>query len=118
MSEAELGRMREDLDTIQQAAGLALPFRWADVWQTLALASAGVLLAAWAYFGPAKYLGIGLLPLLLLALVAGFRQLWKPRASEPAPGARREKLFSTLSTLALAAGLAVYFLWAKKFGLV
>src|SRR6266446_5619846 len=116
MSEAEMRRMREDLDTVQQAAGLALPFRWADVWQTLAMAPAGVLLAAWAYFGPADYLGIGLLPLLLLALVAGVRHLWKPRASEPAPGARRENLFSTVSTLAVAAGLAVYFLWAKKFG--
>jgi hypothetical protein len=117
MSEAELQRMREDLDTIQQAAGLALPFRWADVWQTLAMAPAGVLLAVWAYFGPADYLGIGLLPLLLLALVAGVRHLWKPRVSELDPGVRREKLFDTVSNLAVGAGLAGYFLWAKKFGL-
>ena len=115
MSDAELRRMREDLDTIQQAAGMAVPYRWADVWQTLGLAPAGASLAAWAYFGPEDYLTLGLVPLLLLALVAGVRQLWKARASEPAQGLRREKFFSAVSTLAVAAGLAVYFLWAKKF---
>jgi hypothetical protein len=117
MSQAELRRMREDLDIIEQAAGLALPFRWTDVWQTLAMAPAGVLLAAWAYFGPAEYLGVGLLPLLLLALVAGVRHLWKPLTSELAPGARREKLFDMVSNVVIAAGLAGSFLWAKKFGL-
>src|SRR6476620_6030365 len=103
MSEAELRRIRVDLDTIEQAAGLALPFQWADVWQTLTMAPAGGWLAAWVYFGPADYpyLAIGFLPLLLLALVAGIRHLSKPRASQPAWAMRREKLFSTVSTLAV-----------------
>ena len=119
MSEAELRRIRVDLDTIEQAAGLALPFQWADVWQTLAMAPAGGWLAAWAYFAPADYfyLAIGFSPLLLLALVAGVRHLCKPRASEPASAIWREKLFSTLSSLAVAGGVAGYLLWAKTFGL-
>src|SRR5262249_3373527 len=113
MSDADVRRMREDLDAIQQAAGLVLPFRRADVWQALALAAAGALLTAWAYFGPGEYLAFGLAPVLLLALVAGARQLGKAE-----PTARRETRFSTVSTLAVSAGLAVYFLWAKRSGLV
>jgi hypothetical protein len=113
MSDADVRRMREDLDAIQQAAGLVPPFRWADVWQALALAPAGALLAAWAFFGPGEYLVFGLVPLLLLALVAGARRLGKAE-----PASRRETRFSTVSTLAVAGGLAVYLLWAKRSGLV
>jgi hypothetical protein len=113
MRDADVRRIREDLDAMQQAAGLALTFRWADVWQALALAPAGALLAAWAYFGPGEYLVFGLLPLLLLALIAGARQLAKAE-----PTSRREMRFGTVSTLAVCAGLAVYSLWARRFGLV
>jgi hypothetical protein len=116
MSDADLRRMREDLDAIEQAAGLALPYGWADVWQTLALAPAGALLAVWAYFGPCDYLALGLAPLGLLALAAGARRLGKPGAGESA--SRRERLFGGAGTLAVAAALAVYFLWARKFDLV
>jgi hypothetical protein len=116
MSDADLRRMREDLDAIEQAAGLALPYQWADVWQTLAMAPAGALLAAWAYFGPGDYLALGLAPLLLLAVVAGARQLWKVRAPESA--SRRERLLDVTSALAAVAGVAVYYLWARKFDLV
>src|SRR5262245_43436379 len=69
MSDLDVRRLREDLDAIELAAGLTLPFRWADVWQTLAMAPAGALLAAWAYFGPPEYLAVGLVPLVLLAAV-------------------------------------------------
>jgi hypothetical protein len=113
MSEANLERVRQDLATIQEAAGLVWPFGWVDVWQALALVPAGALLAAWAFFGPADYLVVGLVPLVLLAVVAGIRQLGK---SEPAT--RREKVFSRASTLAVGAGLLIYFLWARQFGVV
>ena len=71
MSDAELRRLRKDLDTIQQAAGMGLPFDRADVWESLALVPAGGFLAAWAFFGPGDTLALGLVPLLLLALTAG-----------------------------------------------
>lgn len=113
MSDANVRRMREDLDAIQQAAGLAPPFRWADVWLALALAPAGALLAAWASLGPAEYLALGLVPLLLLALVAGARQLGRAE-----PASRRESRFGTVGALAVGVALAIYFLWARRFGLV
>src|SRR5262245_16465560 len=109
----DVRRIREDLDAIQQAAGLALPFRWADVWEALALVPAGALLAAWAYFGPGEYLAFGLAPILLLAQVAAARRL-----ANAEPASRREARFGALSALAVGAGLAVYFLWARRSGLV
>jgi len=113
MSDADVRRVREDLDAIEQAAGLALPFRWADVSQALALAPAGALLAVWAYFGPGEYLVFGLVPLVVVALVAGARQLVRVE-----PASRREARFGAVSILAVAAGLAVYFLWVRRSGLV
>jgi len=113
MSDADLSRAREDLDTIQQAAGLAPPFQWPDVTLTLGLVPAGAALSAWAYFGPADYLAFGLVPLLLVAVAAGVRQLWNRRDE-----GRRERAFDAASTLVVVAGLAVYVLWARQFGLV
>lgn len=114
MSDADLRRMREDLDTIQEAAGLNLPFGWADVWQALALAPSGAALALWAAFAPEEHLVLGLAPLLLLALVASVRHL--RGSGRAAARSGREKRFETLSTLGVAAGLAVYLLWARTFG--
>ncbi len=117
MSDAELRRMRDDLETVRQAAGLDLPFEWEDVLQTLALAPAGVFLSAWAYFGPGDSLVVGLAPLLLVAAVVGTRQLWKLRSGAGA-SSRRERTSSTISTLVIVAALGVYFTWARKFALV
>src|SRR5262249_13212207 len=118
MSDAELRRLREDLDTIQQAAGMDLPFEWPDVWETLTLVPAGGFLAAWAFLAPADWLVLGLVPLLLLALVAGARRAWRRLRTGPSPIARRERTFATVSGFVIVGGLAVYFIWVKQFGLV
>src|SRR4051812_38839925 len=111
MSDAELRRLRDDLATVQQAAGLGLPFGWADVREALALAPAGALLSAWAIFGPEQALAVGLLPLLLLTLISGVRRFVSRHGTETAPVPRREQHFHTASLLAVVAGLTVYFLW-------
>jgi hypothetical protein len=118
MSDAELRRLREDLDTIQQAAGMGLPFEWADVWETLALVPAGAFLAAWALVAPAESLVFGLVPLLLVALVAGARRAWRGFSTATLPTARRERTFATVSIGVIVGGLAIYFIWVKQFGLV
>ena len=118
MSDAELRRLRDDLDTMQQAAGMGLPFEWPEVWETLALVPAGGFLAAWAFLGPADWLILGLVPLLLLALTAGARRAWSRLRSETPPTARRERSFAMVSGLVIVAGLTLYFIWVKKFGLV
>src|SRR4051812_9420122 len=90
MSQVELRRVREDLETMRQAAGLELPFDWADVCWALALVPAGAILSSWAYFGPTGYRGFGFVPLVLLALTAGAHRLWQHRLGNQRPAQRRE----------------------------
>ena len=89
MSDADLRRLREDLHTIHQAAGVGLPFDRADVWEALALVPAGALLAAWAFFAPGDSLAVGLVPPLLLALAAAVRRVWRRPGGTPALAARQ-----------------------------
>src|SRR4051812_49002599 len=103
--------LRADLETLHQAAGLGLPFDQTDAWLALAMAPAGMFLAAWASFGPAHWLAGGLAPLLGLAAVAVARHGWRACCGA-ATGARREQAFDRWAVGAVAAGLAVYFLWA------
>jgi hypothetical protein len=115
MSEAELRRLRQDLETIRQAAGLDLPFGRTDVWLALGLVPAGALLSAWAWLGPEEYLAFGLAPLVLLALAALAREAWKRHRGSGA--ARREQTLDALGVLVVAAGLAAYFVWRRGLGL-
>src|SRR5262249_3654857 len=108
MSEAELRRLRQDLGTIRQAAGLDLPFGRTDVWLALGLVPAGALLSAWAWLAPEEYLAVGLAPLVLLALAALAREAWKRRRGSGA--ARREQTLDALGVLVVAAGPGGYLL--------
>jgi hypothetical protein len=110
MSEADLRRVREDLETMRQAAGLELPFDWADVGWALALVPAGAALSAWAYFGPTGYHAFGLVPLVLLGLVAALHRAWKPRHN-------RHQALDRTATLVIAAGVAGYLVWERTLGL-
>src|SRR6476646_6841180 len=117
MSDAELRRLREDLDTVQQAAGLELPFDWDDVWWALALLPAGAILSAWAYFGPADYYRFGLVPLVLLGLNFGGHRVWKHRCGNPTPSQRRHITIDTTKVLVVAVAMAGYLIWEKILGL-
>jgi hypothetical protein len=52
MSEAEIDRIRKDINTIREAGGLDLPFDWEDVWLALALVPCGLVLSAAGALGP------------------------------------------------------------------
>src|SRR5262245_27040312 len=117
MSEAELRRVREDLETLRQAAGLGLPFDWADVGWSLALVPAGAALSAWAYVDPAGYHALGLVPLVLLALGAGAHRVWKLRRGQAAPSLRRHHTIDVATTVVVAAAAAGYLVWEKTLGL-
>ncbi len=54
MGESQLDRIRGDLETIREAAGLGLPFGWEDVWISLALVPCGVILAVVGTFAPLR----------------------------------------------------------------
>jgi hypothetical protein len=117
MSEAELRRVRGDLETMRQAAGLELPFDWADVCWALALLPAGAMLSAWAYFGPAGYYGFGLVPLVLLGLTAAVYRVWKVRRGNPTPARRRQTAMDMATTVVGATAVAGYLIWEKTLGL-
>jgi len=106
MSEAEIRRLRADLDVMEQATGLRLQFGWPDVWLALALGPSGAALSAWAAYGPSGYAAWGLVPLLVVALCGVAR--WLPQ--------RRERHELALP-VALAAGFAVLILWERWLGL-
>jgi hypothetical protein len=117
MSEAELRRVREDLEMMRQAAGLELPFDWADVSWALALVPAGAVLSAWAYLGPAGYYGFGLVPLGLLILSVAAHEVWKLRRGNPSLARRRQNTIDVTTTLVGAAAMAAYLIWEKTLGL-
>lgn len=62
MSEADLRRLRNDLETVQEAAGLTLPFDWADVWVALTLVPAGAVFTAVGAFVPIRWMLLCLVP--------------------------------------------------------
>jgi hypothetical protein len=114
MSEGELRRLRNDLEVMEQAAGLRLPLGWTDVWLTLLLVPCGAILSAWAAFAPGEYRGWGLVPLLGLLLAGGTR--WA-RQSRGGAVNRRERTFAAVSVLVVAAGMAGLIIWEKALGL-
>ncbi len=114
MSEADLRRVRDDLETMRAAAGLERPFGWPDVWLALALAACGAALAAWAALGPPAATALGLIPSLVLAAVALGRWAVQSRRGVPAVYERR---FDRQFVLAVAGGMAVLILWQRGLGL-
>ncbi len=117
MSEADLRRLRNDLEAMRQAAGLTLPFDWMDVWLTLGLIPAGAFMAAWAAFGVERYLLAALVPALLLALASGFWWGKRWRKEERRRAWRRETTFATIASVLCGLGILAYTFWGKRMGL-
>jgi hypothetical protein len=114
--QAEIVRIREDLQTIREAAGMGLPFGWADVWLSLALVPCGLIRSAAGVFGPPESRTLMAMPGLgLIMAMVGLRYRFR-RSSGRSPVRRREY------DLALGAGLlygllAGFFVaWAKRSG--
>ncbi|HVR87109.1 MAG TPA: hypothetical protein VMU54_22480 [Planctomycetota bacterium] len=113
MSDPDIRRVREDLETLRQAAGLSLPFDQGDVRVALALIPVGAILSGWAYFGPHASWRWGLAPGLVLAVVETVRQ---SRRLKRDPLTRRERSFQFMSVTVLGAGAIGYLLWLKSLG--
>jgi hypothetical protein len=116
MSQAEIHRIREDVETIREAAGLGLPFGWEDVWLNLAVVPCGLIVSAAGVFGAPEWRTLMAMPGLGVVVAAvGLRYRFR-RSTGRSPVRRREY------DLAFGAGLlygvlAVVFLWwAKSLG--
>src|SRR5690348_6592623 len=116
MSEAEIERIRRDIEVIREAAGLELPFGWEEVWLSVALVPCGLVLSAvgaWAPLGSAR---LGLLPALGVVLASGVLRYRYRKSSGRSPVRRKEY------DLGLAAGLFYgliaggFLAWARRLG--
>jgi len=113
MSEPELTRLRRDLDVMEEAAGLVLPFDWRDVWLALGLVPCGIIILLWAAVGPWESIFASLLPLGLLAIVAAGVQASRRRRL----GRNRSQTNDWISSAAVAIAFALLILWEKWLGL-
>jgi hypothetical protein len=114
MTDATVRRLRADLDAMEDATGLRLPFGWPDVWLSLALVPCGAALAAWAELGPPGMPAWGLVPLLLVALVAAIRWSVRRRNLERK---RPKRAAEILAGLVAAAALPALVLWERGLAL-
>jgi hypothetical protein len=117
MSDADLRRLRSDVETMQQAAGLRLPFEWMDVWLSLGLIPAGGALALWSAFCEERYLLVGLIPVLLAGLAGGFWWGKRWRKEENRFAWRRETKFAWITAIIVGMGVGGYMFWGIKAGL-
>jgi hypothetical protein len=109
MSESELSRLRRDVDVIQEAAGLNLPFGWRDVWLALGLVPCGIVIVLWTLLGPWDYIFVSLAPLGLLALVAVSFLVIQYQQAGKSRTLRHESVATALAVL----GFALLILWEK-----
>lgn len=120
MEQADIKRVREDLETMKRAVGTGLPIGRADVGLSLAWAAAGVPLVAWTAYAPPGRTALGLLivlPCLGVLLLSGFvaGKCRRDRAQSPAPW--REHRFQWLAAAVLTPAFAGFLIWGLARGL-
>jgi hypothetical protein len=117
MSKAHLQRLRSDLETIQHAASLELPFGWTEVWLALTLVPCGLVISLWSAFGDQDYDWLGVVPLVLVAAAIAVWVFRNRVRFLGTPSRRRENRFGAILSVIITVGLVGMIIWAKKLGL-
>jgi hypothetical protein len=117
MREAEIDRLRADIETIREAGGLDLPFGWEDVCLNLATVPCGVILAAatGAIDSPVAALCAGAPGLGVFLSVVGLRYRFR-RSTGRSPARRREYDLKLGSGLLFGLLTGVFLEWARSRG--
>ena len=120
MNHTEMDRVRDDLATMKQAAGVGLPIGRPDVFLSLAWAAAGVPLAAWAAYTPPEPMTFGLLLVIpgmgVLALSAFVAKKYhRHRGESPAPW--REHRFQWIAAGVLTPVFGGFVVWGVVRGM-
>ena len=112
----ELGRVKEDIEVIKEAAGLELPFGWEDVWLSIYLIPVGVWLAIWGFLPFQLSRLWRVLPVSILAIVYVFLRIKYRRSTGRSPVRRRG--YSVVLFLTPLCGLCAggYFVWVIRSG--
>ena len=112
MQQAQIERLRQDIDTIQDAGGIELPFGREDLIIQAGLAVWGLVLAAWPWVLRPDMAGLWLLPLFLLIVAYGHLLRKYSRASGGSPARRREYTAAVRSMAFAAPAIVGYNAWA------
>jgi hypothetical protein len=112
VNDPELARLRQDMEVMQEAAGLGLPFGWRDVWLTLGLVPCGLLILVWGLMGW-DHVIVSTVPALLLALIYVGFQVAQYRREGGSRYLKQEWIASAVTVLAFAGLIA----WEKWLGL-
>ena len=114
MAANELEGVKQDIATIKEAAGLELPFGWADVWLGLfgVPAVAAWFLACVLIFDRPSRL-IRAVPIIPFLAVLGYLRFKHRRSTGSSAIKRREYGISFYGSIVLLAGGAVFVTWAR-----
>ncbi|MFZ5832721.1 MAG: hypothetical protein ACOY3P_21750 [Planctomycetota bacterium] len=118
MSERDIGRLREDLDTMRQAAGIDLPFNRRDVWVLAPVGcAAGLAIAAIGWWQPSEYRMLAAIPaaVLVVAWLQLARSAHTRRAIEPVRW--REMRYGLLCLLLVVPPFVGFLLWEAMSGM-
>lgn len=117
MSQAHLDRVRDDLQTMRNAAGLDLPFGRFDMLSNLWVGTCGVLVTLCAMAAPWEYRGIVAVPLCLAVAGGAWAGLLarRDRAARPSPW--REHKLGILGALVVTPVAVAYMRWERHLGM-
>lgn len=117
-AEFDVERLKADLSTLRQAAGLEPPFGREDVRAHLAVAASGAVALVWALLPTGLPAQWGTVPLILVGVgyVTWMRTKYR-RNSGRSPTRRREYTSEIVGMFVVAALALVYRLWAGKLGI-
>ena len=116
MSNKELGRVKEDIEVIKNAAGLELPFKWEDVWLNVYLIPVGIWLAIWSILPYELSRLWRILPVAVLAPIFVALRFKYRRSSGRSPVRRRQYSMGLLACPILGLCGFGYMAWVVRSG--
>lgn len=117
MSDADLDRVRRDLETMKEAVGTELPFGPKEVRRTFLHSLLAVPLALWATVGPGTYMSLVIIVTLVVIAIAESslgRKFRRQRFEHPFRW--REYRYQLLGELAAVPFILGFFCWAVANG--
>lgn len=118
MNESELNRVKKDLETIQDAVGLGLPFTRKDIWAALGFACWGLIFGLCGILTHGAYQLVARLVWMSVGIIVAFQYVRsRKRSKTRSPAEQREFSFTKRYSAATILLSIVFVIWARKFGM-